>query len=210
MKKTTLMIIIALSLFVMLFAIDTPARSSSSGFQSGARATFRGSSPGVRYGGGLAKSAARGRNSGWSGYRGGGASYYHRHYHGYYGWGSYWPYWSVGTFFTYLPDDYTIVYVDGTPYYYCDGSYFTTNSVGYVIVPTPEPTTDQATVSSNKTVVAQANSASSDTTTVNVPNSKGGFTPVKLVKHKDGFVGPQGEFYSGHPSIDALKALYGG
>src|SRR5271157_1366454 len=116
MKKTTLMIIIALSLFVILFAIDTPARSSSSGFQSSARATFRGSSPSVRYGGGLAKSAARGSTSGWSGYRGGGAGYYHNHYRGHYGWGSYWPYWSVGTFFTYLPDDYTIVYVDGAPY----------------------------------------------------------------------------------------------
>ena len=44
---------------------------------------------------------------------------------------------------------------------------------------------------------------------INIPNSKGGFTPVRLIKHKNGYIGPQGEFYAGHPTVDALKALYG-
>jgi hypothetical protein len=44
---------------------------------------------------------------------------------------------------------------------------------------------------------------------VNVPNSKNGFTPVKLVKQGNGYIGPQGEFYPGHPTVDQLKALYG-
>lgn len=45
--------------------------------------------------------------------------------------------------------------------------------------------------------------------TVNVPNSNGSFTPVKLVKYKDGYVGPQGEYYPGNPTVDQLRVLYG-
>lgn len=45
--------------------------------------------------------------------------------------------------------------------------------------------------------------------TINIPNAKGGFTPVKLVKYKDGFIGPQDEFYSNHPTVDELRVLYG-
>jgi hypothetical protein len=51
--------------------------------------------------------------------------------------------------------------------------------------------------------------APSDIVTINVPDSKGGYVAVKLVKTKDGYIGPQGEFYPGRPTIDQLKALYG-
>jgi hypothetical protein len=57
--------------------------------------------------------------------------------------------------------------------------------------------------------VAQPKSALKDTATINIPNSKGGFTPVRLVKHNNGYIGPQGEFYAGHPTVEQLKALYG-
>ena len=58
-------------------------------------------------------------------------------------------------------------------------------------------------------VAAQPKSALKDTATINIPNSKGGFTPVRLVKHNNGYIGPQGEFYAGHPTVEQLKALYG-
>lgn len=48
-----------------------------------------------------------------------------------------------------------------------------------------------------------------DTVTVNVPNAHGGYTPVKLVKIDRGYLGPNGEFYQGHPTIAQLKSLYG-
>ena len=35
-------------------------------------------------------------------------------------------------YFNYIPDYYTTVYVDGSPYYYCDGSYFQPYSDGYI------------------------------------------------------------------------------
>jgi hypothetical protein len=229
MKKTTLMIAIALGLFIILFVIDTPARGSSMGRTASVRSfsngfqgsrvipgrpsgtTFRGNSPGVGYREGFSKSAA-GANAGWRGYREAGNQ---RRYYGHHGWGSPWPYWSVGVYLTYLPDDYTIVNIDGTPYYYCDGSYFASYANGYLVVPAPEPSASedqQAPVqasSGEQQLAAVPNSATGDTTTVNVPNSKGGFTSVRLVKQKNGYVGPQGEFYAGHPTVAALKALYG-
>ena len=57
--------------------------------------------------------------------------------------------------------------------------------------------------------IAQPKPALKDTATINIPNVKGGFTPVRLVKHNNGYIGPQGEFYAGHPTVDQLKALYG-
>jgi hypothetical protein len=45
--------------------------------------------------------------------------------------------------------------------------------------------------------------------TVNVPNTNGSFTPVTLIKQKDGYIGPQGEYYPGNPTVDQLKVLYG-
>ena len=45
--------------------------------------------------------------------------------------------------------------------------------------------------------------------TVSIPNSNGTFTAVKLTKHGKGYLGPQGEFYIGHPTVAQLKALYG-
>jgi hypothetical protein len=45
--------------------------------------------------------------------------------------------------------------------------------------------------------------------TINVPNSRGGYTLVALVKSQDGYVGPQGEYYQGYPTIEQLKVIYG-
>jgi hypothetical protein len=170
--------------------------------------------------------------SAWGGHRGGyRGGYWGGYYHGYgyYGAGPCWPYWygftpCIGTFVGYLPYGYTTVIVDGAPYYYYGGYYFSPYGNGYMIVPQPEPAapatsqdqksgiTGQGASSSaanTQTLPMQPKSASNDTTTINVPNSKGGFTPVRLTKYKNGYIGPQGEFYTGHPTVDALKALYG-
>ncbi len=45
--------------------------------------------------------------------------------------------------------------------------------------------------------------------TINIPNSDGTYTPVQISKRDGGYTGPQGEFYSGHPTVDQLKILYG-
>jgi hypothetical protein len=83
-----------------------------------------------------------------------------------------------------------------------------------MVVPPPTPATSEdqeapAEAPSVDQPVAALPKSASDTATINVPTSKGGFTPVRLVKHKNGYIGPQGEFYTGHPTVAALKALYG-
>lgn len=234
MKEKAYGTVVGLGFLIILSALDISARnsytsqnasvrSSSSGTHSGTRATVRTGSASVGYRGGVAKTAVRVNTSAWSGYQGSRnyyhPGYYHRHYRGY-GWGAPWPYWSAGAYFSYLPDDYTTVYVDGSPYYYCNGYYFSPYSNGYVIVNEPvsaavvtsQDQESEATVqaSSNEQAIApQPKSVSNDTTTINIPNSKGGFIPVRLIKHKNGYLGSQGEFYTGHPTVAALKALYG-
>jgi hypothetical protein len=163
-----------------------------------------------------------GGGQGGSAFRGGGGFYHSNH--GNYGWGV--PYWftdytpvpPIGAFVAYLPDGYTRVLVDGSTYYYGSGYYLMPYSSGYVVVAEPVNAIvempavvapDQAQGVRAGTQPMESKTTSHDTTTINVPNSKGGFTQVTLVKHKNGYVGPQGEFYASHPTVDELKALYG-
>ncbi len=44
---------------------------------------------------------------------------------------------------------------------------------------------------------------------VNVPNKRGGYTTVQLKRISNGFLGPQGEYYSEFPTIGQLQAIYG-
>jgi hypothetical protein len=158
-----------------------------------------------------------------SAWRGGGGrsggGFYHGN-HNYYGWGV--PYWydvpSGGVFVASLPDGYTRVLVDGSTYYYANGYYLMPYSSGYMVVAEPENAIaaapaelapDQTQGLNSEIQPMRPKTTTHDTTTINVPNSKGGFTQVTLVKHKNGYVGPQGEFYANHPTVDELKALYG-
>jgi hypothetical protein len=94
-----------------------------------------------------------------------------------------------------LPFGYRTIIVGGTRYYYYDNVYYTDCPSGYIVVPAP--------------AVSQYQGVSGETITINVPNSNGSYTPVTLVRRNNGYVGPQGEFYAGNPTIDQLKALYG-
>ncbi len=202
-------VIVGLGLMVILAPVDASAWGGGSRGGSSARS-----------GGGY-------HGGGYGGFRGGGYGYHsgYNHGYGYYSGGPYWPYWYgftpyIGAYVAYLPDDYTTVVVDGAPYYYSGGYYFSPySSGGYVVVPEPvandaasapvASATDQVQAPVSRALQTQPNLASKDTTMINIPNSKGGFTPVRLIKHKNGYIGPQGEFYAGHPTVDALKALYG-
>jgi hypothetical protein len=112
----------------------------------------------------------------------------------------------IGAIFTVLPAGHRTIVVRGTPYYYYDNIYFTACPSGYIVVPAPGPTSNVIVTSSN---LSQPRKICDETVTINVPNSNGSYTPVTLVKQKDGYVGPQGEYYPGHPTIEQLKILYG-
>lgn len=107
----------------------------------------------------------------------------------------------------------TIVY-GGVPYYYCDGYYYRPYSSGGYIVVQP-PVEAAAVVAAPAQAPAapvaqpQAQTQLPETLIVNIPNSKGEYTKVTLKKSGNGFVGPQGEYYEGHPTVEQLKVLYG-
>jgi len=121
------------------------------------------------------------------------------------------------------------------PYYYNDYFYYQTYPFSYyVVVPSPvvfpdvipKPTESTVVTASTAKSIETAVTTSSNITnigsnptlttqqdafTVNIPNSKGGYTPVTLKRVQGGFTGPQGEFYSESefPSVEQLKAMYG-
>ena len=44
--------------------------------------------------------------------------------------------------------------------------------------------------------------------TVNIPNDQGGYTAIVIKQSGEGYVGPQGEYYSSFPTVYQLKAMY--
>jgi hypothetical protein len=112
---------------------------------------------------------------------------------------------TIGAIVTTLPAGHRTVIVAGTPYYYYDGTYFSPGPYGYEVIPAPVIVPTVVTVAA----AAPAAVVEGTTVTINVPNQNGSFTPVILTKRGDGYIGPQGEYYTGHPTIEQLKALYG-
>jgi hypothetical protein len=115
---------------------------------------------------------------------------------------------TIGAVVEALPYGYATVTVGGVLYYRYDGVYYRHYSEGYMVVPEPTPVVvvqekKQVAVS---VVVPQMDA--NEVVVINVPDAHGGYAPVRLIKHKDGFVGPQGEYYD-HPTVKQLKALYG-
>jgi len=93
-------------------------------------------------------------------------------------------------------------------YYYLDGVYYKPVPEGYVVVPESEFEKYKQQKETLKKEESDKN-VSGEEYVVNIPNSDGSFTPVKLKKSNNGYIGPQGEFYQGHPSVEQLKVLYG-
>ena len=103
-----------------------------------------------------------------------------------------------------------VIVVNGLTYYYDDGVYYRPYSGGYIVVQQPVLVQQPIVVQqSTSTVVAAPVNSTEETFVVNIPNNDKTFTAVTLVKSGNGYVGPQGEFYSSHPSIKQLRVLYG-
>ncbi len=118
----------------------------------------------------------------------------------------------IGALVESLPPRHTTVVYEGVPYYYAGGYYYRPASTGGYIVVAPPPVVvvPQSPVVVQNAPAAQPQPAPSpDSVTINIPDSKGGYIPVTLKKVSNGYIGPQGEYYSGHPTVEQLKALYG-
>jgi hypothetical protein len=117
---------------------------------------------------------------------------------------------ALGAIVESLPPRYQTVYVSGAPYYYYDNYYYRPYpNGGYVVVPPPVAAQPVVVMPETAPVVIQPQQQIPEILTINIPNSRGGYTAVTLKRSGNGFVGPQGEYYPEHPTVDQLKALYG-
>ena len=152
---------------------------------------------------------------GGGGGRGGGGRYY---WHGdrWYNNGWFWfnagvTALALGAVAASLPPYYATVYSGGVPYYYYDGIYYRPCPTGYMVVPAPvaAPAVVAAPVENVNAVQAPSPAPQGEFFTVNVPNYRGGYSPVTLTRSGTGFIGPQGEYYPEFPKIKQLKEMYG-
>ncbi len=118
--------------------------------------------------------------------------YDYPYYHYYYAEPYYYPEPVVVASSSYQP-----VVVNGATYYVNNGVYYIYTQYGYQAVANP-------TVASAPVSVDTA-----DSFTINVPNNKGGYTTVVLKRSGNGYIGPQGEYYSEFPKVSQLRLMYG-
>ena len=105
----------------------------------------------------------------------------------------------IGAVVSFLPLGYGSVVISGLTYYNYNNIYYRACPTGYVVVPEP--------IVSQNVIVAQ--NLSGEKVPINILNSNGSYTTIILVKRGGGYVGPQGEYYSGNPTVEQLKSLYG-
>lgn len=115
----------------------------------------------------------------------------------------------IGAVVASIPLGRRVVLVGGFTYYYYNNVYYKSCPNGYLVVPAPVAVVSPAPAVVNVPAPAYIAAPAPQTVVINVPNSNGSYTPVTLTKSGNGYVGPQGEFYSQHPTVDQLKALYG-
>ena len=125
----------------------------------------------------------------------------------------------LGAYVDRLPPDFHPVINNGEIYYSDNGIYYIATPHGYRVVSPPvvgyvqqpqviyiQPATTVVTTQVPPPAPVAVNSQ--DTFPVNVPNNSGGYTTVVIKKSGNGYVGPQGEFYSTFPTVAQLKMMY--
>lgn len=114
------------------------------------------------------------------------------------------------------------VWISGRYYFENSGTYYLPVRGGYEVVQTPWVVQPPMVARQYPMVVDQhpmvvapttgthvvANDAKEELT-INIPNAQGGYTPVILRRSGNGFIGPQGEYYSEFPRVAQLKVVYG-
>jgi hypothetical protein len=110
----------------------------------------------------------------------------------------------VGAVVTTIPSGAQQVLVGDTLGYVVNGVTYRKTVNGYEVMPPPTVVVQQVV-----TAAPEAPAASTNAFTVNIPNAKGGFTPVELKRSGTNFIGPQGELYTEFPRVEQLKLMYG-
>jgi len=135
-------------------------------------------------------------------------SYYYRdpYYYPYYAD----PYYAQPAYTTVVASSsYQPVVVNGVTYYVNNGVYYLYTQYGYQAVAAPAGVAAPAVVQAAPAAAATVSADTGDAITINIPNSRGGYTAVILKRSGNGFIGPQGEFYSEFPKVAQLQTMYG-
>ena len=104
-----------------------------------------------------------------------------------------------------LPRGHRTVIIQSTPYYVYEETYYVQGPGGYVVAEPPPAATQ---VVETQIPVKVENKESIQEYEVHIPNANGSYTLVVLKKTEKGFVGPQGEIYPEHPTVEQLKDMY--
>jgi len=119
----------------------------------------------------------------------------------------------AGAVVTAIPTDFQPVMINGMTYYVNDGIYYVYTRHGYQVVERPmvvtQPVVTVVAPPAPQVPVSPPAPVAQDTFTVNIPNNSGGYATVVIKKSGNGFVGPQGEFYTEFPKVSQLKVMYG-
>ena len=108
----------------------------------------------------------------------------------------------IGAIVTTLPFGYSTIVVGGMRYYRHGNVYYQPCPSGYIV-------TSRPVIYSNVITPPLPQVKSGEAIIINVPNANGSYTPVQLIKIDKGYLGPQGEYYPDHPTVEQLIALYG-
>lgn len=98
------------------------------------------------------------------------------------------------------------VRVDGRHYYKHNDTYYIEVAGGYRVVDNPERYSGYD--RDDDDFERPRNVVQGESFTINIPNSKGGYTSVTLKRSGSGYTGPQGEYYSDFPKVEQLRAMY--
>ena len=117
-----------------------------------------------------------------------------------------------------IPRDYKPIVIDGVTYYIVHGSVYMQTASGYQVMPQKpfmiekyaDEQKNMINIPAQTAIVSQQPVAANaeESFIVNIPNSKGGYTPIDIKKSGDGYTGPQGERYQEFPKVEELKTRY--
>ncbi|MBN1493649.1 MAG: hypothetical protein JW938_05820 [Candidatus Omnitrophica bacterium] len=100
-----------------------------------------------------------------------------------------------------LPPSCLTVCVNGSTYYTYDNVYYSKKSRGFMVVSQPVVTTPGR-------YEYKDYGHNGDTVVIHIPNTNGSYMPVVITRSRKGYIGPQGELYPEHPTVEQLQVLY--
>ena len=102
---------------------------------------------------------------------------------------------AVGSIVSSLPPSRQVLLIDGASIYYYNGAYYKECPQGYIVV--ADPTVTPGPVVSTPQVPAEQ-------LLFEIPNYDGTYKTVTLTRKDGGYVGSQGEYYPGQPTVEQL------